>query len=199
MRHAPEPDGSRAGVVGTGARGGGALSHPTGVCERLAETVHRGGRGTWRLTDRMTEGYSVTGECREGGECFPPPFRMVWVCGMGGRTHSRRSPQSQGSPRQQEADGQATHPQTRRTARSGLSCCRVWSDDYAGSTSTPTGPSTSASARTRSRPYTRRPIARQCATVPAATTQAAELVALDKGIDSHVDEALVDLDNGNSH
>ena len=71
----------------------------------------------------------------------------------------------------------------------GLSCCRVCSDDDAGPTSAPTGPSTSASARTRSRPDTRRPIARHCATVPAAT-QAAELVALNTRIDSHVEEAL---------
>ena len=86
--------------------------------------------------------------------------------------------------------------------RSGLSCCRVCSDDDAGPTSAPTGPSTAARARTGSRPCARRPSARPYATVPAATsaaTQAAELVARDTGIDNHVDEALVDLDNGNAN
>ncbi len=43
-----------------------------------------GGEERGALTGRMTDGYSVTGEC---GECFPPPFRMVWVCGRGGGDH----------------------------------------------------------------------------------------------------------------
>ena len=63
---------------------------------------------SWRVSNTLDREFCVEA-------LDPGSTSSVWD---GGRTHSRRSPPSQGSPRQQEADGQATHPQTRRTATS---------------------------------------------------------------------------------